>query len=981
MSEPAVGPRSPGDLDTRLRLAGREVALAGNRPLLLEPSGAAWYVLEGRLELFAVEAAGKGRRTHLVTRGPGALLFGGAVDGDPDALTLLAVGATPVRLARLETDHLRELAREPGGAEGLAGMIEEWVDCLFEEIRRDPPPKSFAELPVGKQVRIRPGLAGRTARGMTWVRQLQGRCLFLGRRGLLIEPGDYLFPVSTSTWLVAVERATLSTVGTETLVRSGRVWEELRRFRWLYLRFVHLELERSAKREEARFVRRAELDRRLLEGAQRRLASVLEPDVATAAETIESPDPVLACLRLVAEADGIEVRSTRRTEPATEPPAGRLRRLCNTSRIPYRDVILRGEWWRRDNGPLVAFRSGDDPNEPPRPVALLPTSASSYDAVDPAAGERVSVDGAFAETLEGEAFMLYPSLPEGRVGKLDLLRFALRGRHRDLTTILLMGLGGGLLSLLLPIVTGQIFGRAIPSSSGPQLLQLTLALAVGALGAALFQITRGIAVLRIGGKLDGSLQPAVWSRLLQMPASFFRRFTVGDLVQRSMGIDAIRSALTGNVTTSVLAAVFSVFSFAILFHYSWPLALLATALVAGLLATTATLAWLQLRHQRRLLELEGKISSLVFGLINGIGKLRVAGAEQRAYALWAERFSEQRSVAVRAQRIANVQAVLNASYPVASASAIFAVAAISLEANLELSDFLAFNAAFGQFQAAALSSIGLLSTLLTLIPTYERLEPVLVTPPEVDSTKAEAPELEGDVELCHVSFRYQEDGPLILDDVSFHARPGEFVALVGPSGSGKSTCLRLLLGFEEPSSGSIYYDAQDLPSIDLHSVRRQIGVVLQGGRPMVGDIYSNIVGSANLSMDDAWEAARMAGLAKDIEAMPMGMSTIISEGGGTFSGGQKQRLLIARAIVNRPRILLFDEATSALDNRTQEIVSRSIERLKATRIVIAHRLSTIVHADRIYVLDRGRVVEEGGYEELLGADGLFSRLAERQMVE
>jgi ATP-binding cassette subfamily C protein len=507
---------------------------------------------------------------------------------------------------------------------------------------------------------------------------------------------------------------------------------------------------------------------------------------------------------------------------------------------------------------------------------------------------------------------------------------------------------------------------------------MSLALGVAALAAAAFQVTRSLAVLRLGGKFDGTVQAAVWDRLLALPVSFFRRFTVGDLASRSMGIDAIRELLTGNVLTSLLGAVFSVFSFALLFHYSARLALLATGLVALLLLVTAALVYLQLRKQRQLLHLEGRIASLLFGLINAVGKLRVAGAERRAYALWAERFAAQRQRAIEAQHFANVQAAFNAAYGVLTLLALFAMAGLSAAENLSTSDFLAFNAAFAQFQAAALSLIGLLSTVLTMVPLYERLAPILTTPPEVDSTKAEAGELAGDVELSHVSFRYKEDGPLILDDVSFRARPGEFIALVGPSGSGKSTCLRLLLGFEQPASGSIYFDGQDLPSLDVHSVRRQIGVVLQNGRPMVGSLYSNILGEGDLGIDAAWEAARMAGLEEDIRAMPMGMHTVVSEGAGTFSGGQRQRLLIARALVHRPRILLFDEATSALDNRTQEIVSQSLTRLKATRIVVAHRLSTILHADRIYVMKAGRVVEEGTYGELVERGGLFARLAERQ---
>ncbi|HEV2846753.1 MAG TPA: ATP-binding cassette domain-containing protein, partial [Thermoanaerobaculia bacterium] len=387
-----------------------------------------------------------------------------------------------------------------------------------------------------------------------------------------------------------------------------------------------------------------------------------------------------------------------------------------------------------------------------------------------------------------------------------------------------------------------------------------------------------------------------------------------------------------------------------------------------------------LRHQRALLELQGRIAGLLFGLIHGISKLRVAGAEARAFARWAEAFAEQRRKTLSAQRAANAQIAFNAVYGVLTSLTIFAVVGFSVEEAMPIGEFLAFNAAFGQFLAATLSLVGTLSTVLVMVPVYERLQPILETLPEVDESKAEPGELAGEIEFSHVSFRYQADGPTILDDVSFRAAPGEFLALVGPSGAGKSTCLRLILGFEQPTSGSIYFDGQDLSGLAVQSVRRQIGVVLQTGRPMAGSIYSNIVGSSNLGIDAAWEAARMAGLEEDIKSMPMGMHTVISEGAETFSGGQKQRILIARAIVHRPRIILFDEATSALDNRTQEIVSRSLEGLKATRIVIAHRLSTIQNADRIYVIEGGRVVEEGTYQDLLHRGGPFTRLAERQIA-
>jgi len=358
----------------------------------------------------------------------------------------------------------------------------------------------------------------------------------------------------------------------------------------------------------------------------------------------------------------------------------------------------------------------------------------------------------------------------------------------------------------------------------------------------------------------------------------------------------------------------------------------------------------------------------------------VAGAEDRALAVWSQQFGLQKGLSFRARSQANNLATFNAAVPIVTSMALFAAVTLLPAGSLSLGSFLAFNAAAVQLFFGALAASSALSSLVQIVPLYERARPVLEALPEVDVSKTDPGDLGGDVEISHVSFRYHADGPLVLKDVSVHVRPGEFVAFVGPSGAGKSTLVRLLLGLESPTAGSIYYDRADLAGLDLQAVRRQLGVVLQNSRILSGDIFSNIIGASLLTLEDAWEAARLSGLDQDIEQMPMGMYTVVAEGASTLSGGQRQRLMIARAVVAKPRILLFDEATSSLDNKTQAIVSRSLEGLRATRIVVAHRLSTIQGADRIYVLDGGRVVEQGRYEELMGQGGLFAELAKRQLV-
>jgi NHLM bacteriocin system ABC transporter ATP-binding protein len=959
------------DPEPQERLAeASEVSLAGNVPLALGSAEDLWRIENGTAEVFAVPRGDTGPRTHLCTVGAGGLLcgFDPAQADSSHGLGLLAVGTPGTRLRRLPA--LQQ--------QGLAGQIDAWLTGLCGSLIRPAAPRVFEDLCPGTETRLsEAGRPCRSREGVAWVRHLEGRTSLLGEERLAV-PGAGIFPVPEPVWLVAAGEALLSSSGTAEALANGELWPGLACFHDLFLAAIAIQREREGQLDRERLERKRDLDRAALRGAYSRLASVLQT-TAHAAGPAEESGPLLTACRLVGAVQGIIIRDRPEGQPAAK-QGDLLAQICAASRIRSRRVILRDDWWRRDNGPLVAFRVSEADPQARLPVALLPTSTRSYVMVEPIEGTRTPVDAAVAETLSGDAHMLYPSLPERPVKMGDLVRMAFAGRRRDLLAILSMGFAGGLLGLLVPILTGQVFGSVIPGSERRQLIQITLALIVSAMAGGTFQVTRSLAVLRLGGKVDGTVQAAVWDRLLALPVTFFRSYTVGDLANRALGIDAIRGLLTGDVLTLALAAIFSLFSFALLFYYSWRLALLATGMVVVLMAATAGLVWLQLRHQRAILDLQGRIASLLFGLIHGIVKLRVAGAEPRAYARWAASFAEQRRRTLSAQRAANAQAAFNTVYGVLTSLGIFAVVGFTSQEALPLGEFLAFNAAFGQFLAAALSVVSIFSSVLAVVPIYERLRPILETVPEVDESKSEPGELAGEIELSHVSFRYQKDSPVVLDDVSFRAGPGELIALVGPSGAGKSTCLRLLLGFEKPTSGSIYFDGQDVAGLALQSVRRQIGVVLQSGRPMAGSIFSNIVGSANLGIEDAWEAARAAGLEDDIKAMPMGMHTVVSEGAETFSGGQKQRILIARAMVHRPRILLFDEATSALDNRTQEIVSRSLERLQATRIVIAHRLSTIQNADRIYVVDGGRVVEEGSYQDLLQRGGPFTRLAERQIA-
>jgi ATP-binding cassette subfamily C protein len=508
-----------------------------------------------------------------------------------------------------------------------------------------------------------------------------------------------------------------------------------------------------------------------------------------------------------------------------------------------------------------------------------------------------------------------------------------------------------------------------------------VAVAIGA-----FHFTRNVALIRVKHRAGDALQAAVWERLVNLPARFFSGYTAGDLGTRAMGVARIMNALSTTAISTIVSSLFTLFAVALLFYYSPRVAMVAVGLVLVVLAVVVICGVIQVRYRRRIEDTHGKLAGLLLQFVNGISKLRVAAAEDRAFTQWAARFAHQTRLQVSARMVANNLSIFVAAFPVVCAMIIYFLVAgggsrPAAGAVMSTGSFLAFVAAFATLLAGMMQLGSTIVTMLNIVPIYARLRPILEAAPEVDATKADPGPLRGRIEVTNLSFRYADDGPLVLEDVSFDAHLGEFVALVGPSGSGKSTLLRLLLGFERPESGSIAYDGFDVAGLDPWLLRRQLGVVLQDGRLLPGDIFTNIVGSAvDLTLNDAWEAARLAGLDKDIEQMPMGMHTIMTEGASTLSGGQRQRLMIARALVTKPRIVFFDEATSALDNPTQAVVTESLDRLRATRVVIAHRLSTIINADRIFVLDGGRIVQTGTYAQLVDRPGIFHELVRRQLA-
>ncbi|MFV3127219.1 NHLP bacteriocin export ABC transporter permease/ATPase subunit [Niveispirillum sp. KHB5.9] len=720
-----------------------------------------------------------------------------------------------------------------------------------------------------------------------------------------------------------------------------------------------------------RLLDKTRADRRMFATAIADLAQVLTGPDSDATTLPRTGDAMVDACQQIFRAIGIHADIAA---PAAEDSDQRLEILARQAGAAWRVVSLAGEgWWRENAVPLLAFRKDGEA------VALLPSARGDLWLWDPATGTRVRLDAEQAAGLEQQAFMFYRPLPDEPVSLMGLVRFALRGSDRDIARLLLLGMLGGILGLGVPMATGAVISTVIPAGEPGSLAQFMLLLLTATLGVGAFELTRAIALLRVDARAAITVQAAVMQRVLRLPAPFFRTFAAGDLTQRIFGATQILHVISAAAQTALVSWIFSLASFAFLFTVDWRLGLLVGVLVGGGVAVAVLINLLRLRLERQMVAVQGDLASRVFQLLTGVAKLRANGGERRAFSLWATRFARQKTLSFGVQRLVNRLEVFNAGYVVIASLCLFA--AVASFAPLGTGAFAAFNAAFSQFFAATLAMTMAMTSALSAAPLYERLKPLLQAMPEPNHVQAAPRLFTGAVDISHVSFRYAPSGPLTLDDVSLRIQPGEFVAIVGASGSGKSTLFRLLLGFEQPQGGAIYYDGQDLVGLDLGAVRRQLGVVLQNGKLIPGPLFANIIGSTpRLTVDDAWEAARLAGLDQDIRAMPMGMHTVIAEGAGVISGGQKQRLMIARALAARPRILLFDEATSALDNTTQAIVTQSLRELKATRIVIAHRLSTIIEADRIFVMDRGRLVESGTYAQLMEQGGAFAALAKRQVV-
>ncbi len=643
--------------------------------------------------------------------------------------------------------------------------------------------------------------------------------------------------------------------------------------------------------------------------------------------------------------------------------------------IMRRTVKLEDGWYRDAVGAMLGVLADSG-----RVVALIPTGLSGYSYFDWETGKRRRINRKNQHLFDEEAIAFYKPFPLKKLSLSSLAAYIARTLSiSDYVMIALATLALSLIGLISPAITRLLFDRVLLSGNVRLLLAIAFFSVSVSVSTLLISAVKNMVTARIETKLNISVEAATMMRVMSLPADFFKKYSSGELSNRASQVGVLCKMLASTVLSTGLTSLFSLIYISQVFAYAPALVVPSLIITLATVVFSVVSSLVQMKLSTRQMELSGKESGMTYSLITGIQKIKLAGAEKRAFARWGNLYAQSAKLDYNPPAFIKLNSVISLAISLVGTIVMYGMA---VKSGISVADYYAFTTAYGMVSGAFGALAGIALNVAQIKPILTMVKPFFDTVPEVSDGKEVLTRLSGGIEMNNVSFRYTENMPLIIDNMSLKIRPGQYVAIVGKTGCGKSTLMRLLLGFEHPQKGAVYYDGKDLERIDLRSLRRRIGVVMQNGKLFQGDIYSNIVISAPwLTQDDAWEAAELAGIAEDIRRMPMGMNTIISEGTGGISGGQRQRLMIARAIAPKPKILMFDEATSALDNLTQKKVSRSLDALKCTRIVIAHRLSTIKQCDRIIVLDKGKIIEDGKYDELIEKNGFFAELVARQRLD
>ena len=966
---------------------GTEIPAATNDLISLQKEiteNVLWYLEEGSVNLFAIElkeGAAEGPRTFLSNCNAHSLFFSIEKEYTFPLFEIFAMPETPVKLWKLSANQLEEaLSKDPLLHQPFISCLETWIHHIAQYAEKHDREKHDIFLSIDQEISIpekqtfsvKRTLDSSEKREIVWVEIQEGIAAFLDNPTLSLNASNAPFPLTYHLWLTSIETLKIHTHGTELLIKNNQWNNSLKLLHKTLFHYYLTFREENKGRMRHHLKNKMEEEEETLNEVFKEMVSLLNPEEVAAVPT--SKDSVFQACILLGKL--LHIKFVLPDDlPSQSDISVQIAAICASSGVRYRQVRLTKGWWKEDCGPLLAFYGSEQ-----KPVVLR-RKRGFYEMINPEKKKKKIVTKQIAGQLIKLAYTFYRPFPARLKGAKEAIAFYLQTNMHEIIPIILFGSIGSLISLFFPFATASIFDRAIPDSDPSVLVQLCLGLFVSALSTGVFFYLRSLGLVRMAGYASNGLQSALWDRLLKLPVSFFRRFTTGNLVQKVTSIEQIRQILSDNSSRIILSGIFSFFYLLAMLFYSPILSLMSVLLMGFGFGITLIAFYYKLFFERKIQTLSSVINGVLVQIISGVGKLRVAGAENNAFSYWAKLFTKLKGYELNAQNIHNIVLSMVAFLPMLSYAVIFGTVMMLKESGgISLGTFLGFNAAFLTFSASLLSVSTALMEMVAIPPLWNNVRTILEAPQEKIVEKVKTGKLSGEISIDSVTFKYEKEGHTILDNITLHVNPKEFVAIVGPSGSGKSTLVRLLLGFETPDIGTLYYDGRDLASLNLHEVRKQIGVVLQIGGIISGSIYDNLVCGGIYTKTKVDEALALSGFAYDLDTFPMGLHTFLPMGGDTLSGGQKQRLLIARALLPEPKILFFDEATSALDNKVQDEISRNLDALDVTRIVIAHRLSTIKHADHIYVLDKGQIIQSGSFQELTSRPGLFLDMLNRQKL-
>ena len=966
--------------------ASTAVPCAGNLPVKLDDADSVWFIERGVVDLFLVEfkdGVQQATPQHLLRCESGRLLLGVAPDqqGDDDndngaTLSLIAKGLPGAMLKQMPASLLS--GAQPAE---LAEQIDAWLTAMTDTLSRfvSHIPYPTALIKSGQTQSLTPCTLS-VRRGVVWVSKPSlGASLFMG----VVDPAqlagsggshEALIPLTRTSWLTLFDELTVMGKSTETLAQEGMLLPALAAFHTVALNLERLNRRLAVVDDANLEVERTNSRRTAEKTARQRLFNIYDLPLA---QDARSEDTALTeALQIIGRHEGIDFRIPARGAPSDSPV--QLTDVLDASGVRARRVRLetRSHWWRSDSNALLALRAGDG-----QPVALLPGRFGGYRELDPVSQRRVRLTAKRAAALQPYAWMFYRPLPAASVKLADLLNIALRGSGAELLWLMLTGLAGGLIKLLPALLLGFVANHIATGGDSDALYVVVVTLALFGLLGALLHLLQGSALIRLEGRSTSRMEAAFWDRLMRLPSGVLRRHPTGDLAMSSMTFQNLRDGSQGVVADSLLSIFFLLPVFAVIFFYDAALGILALIFSLIALLITIAIGLRQMAPYGRMIRAARRVTGRLFQIVQGIAKLRVESAEGSAFAIWAKDYREQKRAEIELGAMEGHSQAWAAALPfVAAGALLFTVVAVSGR-NVPVGDFLVVYTVFIVFQSAVARLGESFGALAAMLPAFDQMRPLLATIPETAVEGETVERLGGDILFDRISFRYDPDGPLILDDVTIRARPGEFIAIAGESGAGKSTLFRLALGVDRPTAGAVYYDGRDLAHLNLKQVRRKIGVAPQAVRLHPQDIWDNIVAHHEAPTGaEVWQSARAAEIEKEIKAMPMGMMTMVGTSGASLSGGESQRVTIARSLLGSQRILLLDEVTNWLDNESQARVMQNLTLLTSTRIVIAHRLSTLEQADRIYVLEAGKIVQTGSLDELMEEEGVFRELVRRQIV-